>query len=1047
MTIANHTPKDLGSTTSPNFLEKVKETLSVLLGNRGDGDSRALTVRDLQDSGLLGSTIVAKAQAAASSASSSNTTTIINTVVVKEPDLTPPPMPTGFSVSAAISNIVVTCDAQGYTEGNGHSKSILYGTTYTSGSLPVFSNALILTEFAGSVFSYSTNPATTWRLWLKWMSVDGVLSSNPAGGINGLAATTGQNVTALLTALSGQIRATELEAALGTRINLVDGNGVGSVNARVGDEAIARAAAITNEATNRATAITNEATARATAITNEATARGAAITTETNARQAADSSLSSSITTLTASVATNAAAISTEQTARANADSAIVNTATTLAARVTTAEGGITTNAAAITTEATARANADTAESNARTTLAARVTTTEGGINTNAAAIQTEATARANADSAIVSTATTLAARVTTAEGGITANAAALTTEASARASADSAIVNTATTLAARVTTAEGGITTNAAAITTEATARAAADTAEATARTTLAARVTTAEGGITANTAAITTEANARANADSAIVSSATTLAARVTTAEGGIATNAAAITTEATARANADTAETNARTTLAARVTTAEGGISTNAAAITTEASARASADSAITSNVTTLSSAVGTNTAAIQTEATTRASETAGLYAQYTVKLDVGGKVSGFGLASTNSASAFAIRADRFYISPPATGGGTATEIIPFIVQASATTINGVNVPAGVYMDTAFIKDGTITNVKIGNAAIDDAKITTLSASKLVTGTVSVGQEISSSNYVAGSAGWKIAGTGGAEFSGVTVRGAIYATSGTIGGNAIDYNAIRAGQSALNTGTGFYLGSNGTFSVGQGGVKGMVWDGSNINIASPGFTLINGVAKLSGELNIGAMTGYAWPTSGTGAHIGPSGFIIGNYNGFNNTGANTGRYFQIALGNTAGSEAIISTNIPAYLADLQVTTLKINNNSITYSASSSNSSFSFTVHPPSTLMIVGKAILVGHTNMGIELYVAKGGSWTGPGSANSYLLDTSIAGGGGHYVGLSVTVAGAFAVPVGQGWTYVDIIIYQIGAPQQITNFQITVLEVQK
>ena len=969
MTIANHTPKDLGSTTSPNFLEKVKETLSVLLGNRGDGDSRALTVRDLQDSGLLGSTIVAKAQAAASSASSSNTTTIINTVVVKEPDLTPPPMPTGFSVSAAISNIVVTCDAQGYTEGNGHSKSILYGTTYTSGSLPVFSNALILTEFAGSVFSYSTNPATTWRLWLKWMSVDGVLSSNPAGGINGLAATTGQNVTALLTALSGQIRATELEAALGTRINLVDGNGVGSVNARVGDEAIARAAAITNEATNRATAITNEATARATAITNEATARGAAITTETNARQAADSSLSSSITTLTASVATNAAAISTEQTARANADSAIVNTATTLAARVTTAEGGITTNAAAITTEATARANADTAESNARTTLAARVTTTEGGINTNAAAIQTEATARANADSAIVSTATTLAARVTT------------------------------------------------------------------------------AEGGITANTAAITTEANARANADSAIVSSATTLAARVTTAEGGIATNAAAITTEATARANADTAETNARTTLAARVTTAEGGISTNAAAITTEASARASADSAITSNVTTLSSAVGTNTAAIQTEATTRASETAGLYAQYTVKLDVGGKVSGFGLASTNSASAFAIRADRFYISPPATGGGTATEIIPFIVQASATTINGVNVPAGVYMDTAFIKDGTITNVKIGNAAIDDAKITTLSASKLVTGTVSVGQEISSSNYVAGSAGWKIAGTGGAEFSGVTVRGAIYATSGTIGGNAIDYNAIRAGQSALNTGTGFYLGSNGTFSVGQGGVKGMVWDGSNINIASPGFTLINGVAKLSGELNIGAMTGYAWPTSGTGAHIGPSGFIIGNYNGFNNTGANTGRYFQIALGNTAGSEAIISTNIPAYLADLQVTTLKINNNSITYSASSSNSSFSFTVHPPSTLMIVGKAILVGNTNMGIELYVAKGGSWTGPGSANSYLLDTSIAGGGGHYVGLSVTVAGAFAVPVGQGWTYVDIIIYQIGAPQQITNFQITVLEVQK
>ena len=908
--------KDLPPVSSPNFLEKVREALSVYLGHRGDDLDRGITVRDLADAVAAGG-VVNTAISTAVAGVSSGGTTVINTVVANEPDLTPPPMPTGFAVAASIVNLIVTCDAQGYTVGHGHYKSVLYGKTYTSGALPVFANALVLTEFAGNVFSYATNPATTWRLWLKWMSVDGVLSSNPAGGTNGVAVTTGQDVALLLTALSGQIRATELEAALGTRIDLVDGNGVGSVNARVGDEAIARA----------------------TAITNEATARGAAITTETNARQAADSSLSSSITTLTASVATNAAAISTEQTARANADSAIVNTATTLAARVTTAEGGITANAAAITTEATARANAD---------------------------------------SAIVSTATTLAARVTTAEGGITANAAALTTEASARASADSAIVSTATTLAARVTT---------------------------------------AESGITANAAAITTEASARANADSAIVSTATTLAARVTTAEGGI---------------------------------------TTNAAAITTEASARASADSAITSNVTTLSSAVGTNTAAIQTEATTRASETAGLYAQYTIKLDVGGKVSGFGLASTNTASAFAIRADRFYISPPATGGGAATEIIPFIVQASATTINGVNVPAGVYMDTAFIRDGTITNVKIGNAAIDDAKITALSASKLTAGAVSVGQDISSSNYVAGSAGWMISGTGGAEFSGVTVRGNVQATSGSIGGNTIDSSAIRAGQSSFNTGTGFYLGSNGTFSLGQGGVKGMTWDGSNINIASPGFTLINGVAKLSGELNIGAFIGYNWPGTngspiGTGAHIGPGGFLIGNYMGVDGGGPGRvgipdGKYFQIALGNTLGSEAAIYTNIPAYLADLQVTTLKINNNAITYSYTGSSYEITVNVHPPSTLMIIGKAVVVGNTNMGIELYGFAGpaNNWPGP-NAPAILLDTTIAGGGGNYVGISCTVAGVWTAPVGS--TSFTFKMWGIGYPEVITNYRFTILEVQK
>ena len=830
---------DLPSISSPNFLEKVREALSVYLGYRGDDLDRGLTVRDLADAGAAGKVIKTAISTAVGNIASGSTSTI-NTTTEPEKDLSPPPTPTGFAATASLVNLVVTCDAQSYTQGHGHYKSVLYGKTHTSGAVPVFAEALVLTEFAGSVFSYATTPATTWRLWLKWMSVDGVLSSNPAGGTNGVAVTTGQDVALLLTALSGQIRATELETALGTRINLVDGSGAGSVNTRIGDEAIARAAAVTNEAATRANG-----------LTAEATARGAAITTETTARQAADTSLSSSITTLTASVGTNAAAIQTEATARAAADSAEVTARTTLAARVTTAEGGITTNAAAITTEAAARAAADTAEVTARTTLAARVTTAEGGISTNTAAIQTEATARVNADSAIAS---------------------------------------------------------------------------------------------------------------------------------------------------------------------------------------------------SITTLSSTVGTNTAAIQTEATTRASETSGLYAQYTVKLDVGGKVSGFGLASTPAASAFAIRADRFYISPPATGGGTATEIIPFIVQASATTINGVAVPAGVYMDTAFIRDGTITNVKIGNAAIDDAKVVNLSASKLTAGAVSVGQDISSSNYVAGSAGWNISGTGGAEFSGVTVRGVVYASAGTIGGNTIDSSAMRAGQTSFNTGTGFYLGSNGTFSVGQGGVKGLTWDGSNINIASPGFTLINGVAKLSGELNIGAFTGYAWPASGTGAHIGPGGLLLGNYLGVNGTSPGVGKYFQIALGNTLGSEAAIYTNIPAYLADLQVTTLKINNNAITYSHAASFYEITINVHPPSTLMIIGKAVVVGSTNMGIQLYGFAGASinWPGP-NAPATLLDTTIAGGGGHYIATSCTVAGVWTAPVGS--TSFTFKLWGIGYPEQISNYQMTVLEVQK
>ena len=75
---------------------------------------------------------------------------------------------------------------------------------------------------------------------------------------------------------------------------------------------------------------------------------------------------------------------------------------------------------------------------------------------------------------------------------------------------------------------------------------------------------------------------------------------------------------------------------------------------------------------------------------------------------------------------------IRADRFFIANP--GGPALAPIIPFSVNTSAQTINGVSVPAGVYIDTAYIKNGTITNTKIADAAIDNAKIASLSADKI-------------------------------------------------------------------------------------------------------------------------------------------------------------------------------------------------------------------------------------------------------------------------------------------------------------------------
>lgn len=140
-----------------------------------------------------------------------------------------------------------------------------------------------------------------------------------------------------------------------------------------------------------------------------------------------------------------------------------------------------------------------------------------------------------------------------------------------------------------------------------------------------------------------------------------------------------------------------------------------------ITAQAITQQTATSAVARQVTQLSSNVGSNSAAIQVEAETRASVDNGLLAQYTVKVDVNGRVSGFGLASTSAGgtpiSSFVVIADKFaVVSPTATG---QTPQVPFVIGV----VDGVT---RVAMTNAFIQDAAITNAKIANLAVDAAKI---------------------------------------------------------------------------------------------------------------------------------------------------------------------------------------------------------------------------------------------------------------------------------------------------------------------------------
>jgi hypothetical protein len=89
----------------------------------------------------------------------------------------------------------------------------------------------------------------------------------------------------------------------------------------------------------------------------------------------------------------------------------------------------------------------------------------------------------------------------------------------------------------------------------------------------------------------------------------------------------------------------------------------------------------------------------------------------------------------LTSTTASAPLSIRSDEFYIASPS--GPTIPQAMPFIVVTTPQVINGQTVPVGVYINQAFIANGTITSAQIGLATIDAANIASVDAGTITTG----------------------------------------------------------------------------------------------------------------------------------------------------------------------------------------------------------------------------------------------------------------------------------------------------------------------
>ena len=142
------------------------------------------------------------------------------------------------------------------------------------------------------------------------------------------------------------------------------------------------------------------------------------------------------------------------------------------------------------------------------------------------------------------------------------------------------------------------------------------------------------------------------------------------------------------------------------------------------------------------------------------------------------------------------------------------------------------------------------------------LNDDHIAELSAGKLTAGAIAVGEYIESAGYDPGVDGWRINGTGDAEFNDLVLRGTIYASGGLIGGALIGTTYVQS-TNYNGTGTGWKLdNANDKVLAGQitisntGATRGFNTEASGtttvLKVGSATEVLAKGNASVGGALS---------------------------------------------------------------------------------------------------------------------------------------------------------------------------------------------------
>ncbi len=615
-------------------------------------------------------------------------------------------------------------------------------------------------------------------------------------------------------------------------MNVMDTNlkgQISNVQRAVADEASARAEAIngvnasisnldkkTDASVNRLDqAIADETSARTQAISDvnasistldkktDASVKRLdnAISDETQARSDAITVVKADLTTLenntNASVSRLDQAIADESSARAQAISGISATLGGVKSEVDKNSDEIVQAKAGLQNASLALINNSMAQSKMSTVIEAKYrkgqTKTKAEIARVDTAIADEASARAEAISNVNASVSSLESKT---DASVSRLDKAIADEASARAEAISNVNASVSSLESKT---DASVSRLDKAIADEASARAEAISGINASISTLDSKVTS---NVTRMDKAIADEKNARTDAISSLNSSLTsTINSKVSEVSTALSTHETS-SAEKFGQISASFDDVNS--------------------SITEWSQAMATADEALSTRIDQLKVTINGNTTAIETTSKALTDFKGNVDASYSIKIatDKNGMKYATGMSlgltgsGTNVQSQCIFLVDRFVLMTAA-GGSYQT---PFYVTNGAC-----------YIRDAWIRDASITTAKIA-------------------------QQIQSTNYKAGSAGWMLNKNGNAEFNNVTVRGTVYATSGKFTGEiqatsgkfkgTVEAKSFVGDVANMGVGPDRVLGHNGSYSAT------ITYKDSTDNALTKSVMLMATISLMSGE-----------------------------------------------------------------------------------------------------------------------------------------------------------------------------------------------------